>query len=286
MEFLEQNGSTLYIASFFGSIALVSVWESLAARRQLVAPLRTRWIGNFSIYFIGTALTRLLFPGLVVAASLWATANNWGLFNQISAPPWLVLPIVLVALDFSRYVQHWVLHNVPVLWRVHGMHHTDLDYDFTTSFRFHPLEAIFFFATIIGSVTLLGAPVAAVLLAEIIFAFSAILVHGNIRIPLKVDTILRQVLVTPDVHRIHHSIDPQESNSNFGNLFCLWDRLLGTWIDQPAAGHEGMTIGLEGYEDIEHVKLGRMLIHPFLAPVSTDRQAADGFAKNSANPPL
>lgn len=273
-DFLLVIGATLYAAAFLGAMALVVVWESLAARRKLTAPLRTRWAGNFFIYLIVIAVNRVLFPGLIIGVALWAGANNWGAFNQITAPPLLTLIIVLVALDFSRYLAHWLVHAVPLLWRLHSMHHTDQDYDFTTSFRFHPLEAIFQLGVYAVFVAILGPPIAAIFLSEALAAFSAILVHGNIQIPVRADALLRTVFVTPDMHRVHHSVDPREGASNFSSVFPWWDHLFGTYIGQPEKGHEGMEIGLKGYEDIIHLKPGHMLIHPFLTPVSPEQQPA------------
>jgi sterol desaturase/sphingolipid hydroxylase (fatty acid hydroxylase superfamily) len=268
MDFLMKNGEAFYVIAFFGSIAIISIWESLGARLALRAPLRTRWVGNFTLYFIGVAVTRMVLPGFSIAAAIWAEANHWGLFNLVDLPNWTVLLAVVLALDVSRYALHWLLHKNALLWRVHSMHHTDQDYDFTTAFRFHPLEALVFFAMTIGCVVLLGAPVTSVLFAEALFAFSAVAVHGNIRIPLNIDAGLRRIFVTPDLHRTHHSIDPLESASNYGSLLSCWDRLFGTYTPQPAKGHDAMGIGLKGYEDIANLKPLRMLIHPFLPPLT------------------
>lgn len=278
-ETLLANGENLYAAAFVGAMFLVLVGESLAARRKSTAPLRTRWTGNFFIYLIVVTVNRILFPGLIIGIALWADASQRGAFNQFAAPPWLALIIVLIVLDFSRYLAHWLLHAVPLLWRLHSVHHTDQDYDFTTSFRFHPLEAIFQLGVYAMFVAMLGAPIAAVFLSEALAAFSAILVHGNVRIPVRADAWLRTVFVTPDMHRVHHSVNPRESGSNFSSVFPWWDHLFGTYIAQPEKGHEGMEIGLKGYEDSVHLKAGHMLIHPFLTPVSPEQHPAASPSK-------
>lgn len=278
-EFLSAHGEGLYALAFFCGLGGVALWEGLAPRRGLDAPLRARWIGSVTMFLLGNALGRALFPGLAIGAAAFAGARGWGLFNLIDAPFWLVLSTTLLALDLARYGLHRAFHVVPLFWRVHGMHHSDPDYDLTTGLRFHPFETVVLFATSFALITLLGAPVAAVAASEAVLAVSGPFAHGNVRLPAVLDSALRLVLVTPDMHRVHHSLEMRESVSNFSSVFSWWDRLFGTYLAQPGAGHADMRIGLEGFEDPKHLGIGWMLIHPFLpgaGPSASTASAAEG----------
>jgi sterol desaturase/sphingolipid hydroxylase (fatty acid hydroxylase superfamily) len=273
-ELLTGQGESVYAVAFFLGLGGVALWEGLAPRRRLTASLRARWTGNFAIYLVSNALLRVLFPGLAVGVSAFASERGWGLFNQLEAPFWPVVAATVLVIDLGRYVLHWALHAVPILWRVHGMHHSDPDYDLTTGLRFHPFETVLYFGGSFGLIALIGAPVAAVLASEAILAISGPFVHGNVRLPARADAVLRFVFVTPDMHRVHHSIDRRESFSNFSSVFSWWDRLFGTYVAQPAAGHLGMRIGLDGFQDPKHLKIGWMLAHPFLSGAGPARPSA------------
>ncbi|MEK9724270.1 MAG: sterol desaturase family protein, partial [Rhodospirillaceae bacterium] len=205
---------------------------------------------------------RVLFPAAAVGAATAAGAAGWGLFNVTRWPGWLEVALAVAILDFAIYLQHVLVHAVPGLWRLHRMHHADLDIDVTTGARFHPVEIAFSMILKIMVVGALGAPVLAVLIFEVVLNASAMFNHANARLPLGVDRLLRLVLVTPDMHRVHHSVRSEETNSNYG--FCLpwWDRLFGTYRAQPADGHDAMTIGLERFRDPGELRLDRMLLQP------------------------
>jgi sterol desaturase/sphingolipid hydroxylase (fatty acid hydroxylase superfamily) len=274
-EALSNHGESVYVVAFFLGLGGVALWEALAPRRRLGASLRARWTGNFAIYLVSNALLRALFPGLAVGVAVFASERGWGLFHLLDAPFWLVVAATILVLDLGRYALHWLLHASPQLWRVHSMHHSDPDYDLTTGLRFHPFETVLYFGGTYGLIALIGAPVAAVLLSEAVVAISGPFAHGNVRLPLRADAMLRLAFVTPDMHRVHHSADMRESFSNFSSVFSWWDRLFGTYVAQPALGHLGMKVGLDGFEDPKHLGIGRMLAHPFLPGAGPARRPAD-----------
>lgn len=265
-ELARQYYATAYTLSYFGAVAGVALCEAAAPRRGSSAPLRPRWFGNIGVALLDSALIWWLFPLASFGFALTAAEQGWGLLRLVEAPYAVAFVLSLAALDLARYVQHWLQHRVPVLWRLHRMHHTDPDFDFTTALRFHPLEALLTCAANFAVVAGLGAPVAAVAVYEICFALAVMFAHGNVRMPTGVDRALRVFLVTPDLHRVHHSAAAVETDSNFGAIVPWWDRLLGTYRDQPAAGHAAMTIGLPGYRERQHLALHRMLADPFMAP--------------------
>jgi sterol desaturase/sphingolipid hydroxylase (fatty acid hydroxylase superfamily) len=194
-----------------------------------------------------------------------AESRGWGLFHLLDTPLWLSLVVSVAALDFAIYLQHRLFHAVPLLWRLHRMHHADLEIDVTTGARFHPIEILLSMIIKLGVVIALGAPAAAVLMFEVLLNATSMFNHGNVRLPLAADRLLRWVVVTPDMHRVHHSILPRETNSNFGFNLPWWDRLLGTYRPQPEAGHDGMTIGLDIFRDVRELRLDRLLLQPFRA---------------------
>jgi sterol desaturase/sphingolipid hydroxylase (fatty acid hydroxylase superfamily) len=216
------------------------------------------------IVFINTLAVRALLPVLAINVAFIARENGWGLFNNIAIPGWLAVVISVLLLDMIIYLQHVMFHAVPAFWRLHMMHHADLDFDVTTGLRFHPIEIILSMIIKMGSVAALGAPVIAVLIFEVILNATSMFNHGNIRLPIGFDSILRLFIVTPDMHRVHHSVVIRETNSNFGFNFPWWDRLMGTYRPQPAAGHEGMTIGLSQFRDAGRLTLPWMLVLPFV----------------------
>jgi sterol desaturase/sphingolipid hydroxylase (fatty acid hydroxylase superfamily) len=258
------------VAVFIVILVVIASWEIVARRRPQTIHRRDRWPGNLSIVVLDTLAVRLIFPLAAVGAALVAAERGWGLFNLIAAPLWLAVVASLVALDLAIYFQHLLFHAVPWLWRLHRMHHADLEFDVTTGLRFHPLEILVSMSIKLAVVTLLGAPALAVLTFEILLNATSLFNHGNVRLPAALDRRLRLLVVTPDMHRVHHSIVRRETDSNFGFNLPWWDRLFGTYRDQPAAGHLGMTIGIEEFRESRDLRLDRMLLQPFMNPRLVD----------------
>lgn len=257
----EQN---IRLAFFFGVLAVVAVCELIAPRRALTGSKRQRWIANLSLVGINTAVVRFFQPLLPVGMALMAQKYGWGILNIIILSSWIKIVLAVVALDFFIYLQHVLFHFLPTLWRLHRMHHTDLDIDVTTGNRFHPIEILISMAIKLAAVALLGAPVTAVIVFEVTLNATSMFNHGNIRIPLALDRWLRLIVVTPDMHRVHHSVITRETNSNFGFNLPWWDRLGGTYRPQPEQGHEGMIIGVKEFRDPATLTLPRLLIQPFI----------------------
>jgi sterol desaturase/sphingolipid hydroxylase (fatty acid hydroxylase superfamily) len=262
------NEPLIRVGAFLAILAAMAAWEVAAPRRRREIPRLLRWTNNLGVVVIDTLLVRLTFPVVAVGLALTAEERGWGLFNAIEAPYWLALIVGVVALDLVIYLQHVMFHAVPALWRLHRMHHADLEFDVTTGLRFHPVEILLSMALKLAVVAALGPPALAVLLFEVILNGTSMFNHSNIRLPGPVDRVLRMLIVTPDMHRVHHSIHPSETNSNFGFNLSLWDRLLGTYRPQPREGHEGMTIGIEQFRTPRDLWLDRMLIQPVKGPAS------------------
>lgn len=258
---------TIRLSFFLGIFAAVALWEALAPRRARMFPRWVRWPNNLGIVALNTVLLRLFVPTAAVGLALIADERDWGLLNNLSIPYWLCVPLSVLVLDLAIYLQHVMVHAVPALWRLHRMHHADLDFDVTTGARFHPLEIFLSMGIKAAVVVALGPPALAVLVFEVLLNATSMFNHGNIRLPRALDRILRWVVVTPDMHRVHHSILPDETNSNFGFNLPWWDRLLGTYLDQPREGHEGMTIGIEQFRNPRDQWLDRMLIQPVLGKI-------------------
>jgi sterol desaturase/sphingolipid hydroxylase (fatty acid hydroxylase superfamily) len=251
------------LGTFAGALIVLALLELLAPRRQPQVARRQRWPGNLGLVAIDTLLVRLVFPLAAIGAALLAEQRGWGLLNLLGWPGWLEILLAVVALDLIIYAQHVLFHAVPWLWRVHRVHHADLEFDVTTGLRFHPLEIILSMALKIAAVILLGAPALAVLLFEVILNATAMWSHANIRLPGAADRLIRPLIVTPDMHRTHHSVVPRETHSNFGFNLACWDRLFGTYRDAPEAGHEGMSIGIPEHRSTHDLRLVRMLLQPF-----------------------
>ena len=249
---------------FFAMLALIALWELAAPRRRLHTSKGVRWLSNLGVTVLGSLLVRLVLPILALGMAALAEERGWGLLNAQPLPFYLKVALAVVALDLALYLQHVMFHAVPVLWRLHMMHHTDLDFDVTTGVRFHPIEILLSAGLKLAVVVVLGSPALAVLIFEVVLNGTSMFNHGNIRIPRGVDRILRLFVVTPDMHRVHHSAIAPETNSNFGFNLPWWDRLFGTYRDQPAAGHEKMTIGLEHFRDPAKLTLPHMLALPFV----------------------
>ncbi|HXF53822.1 MAG TPA: sterol desaturase family protein [Hyphomicrobiaceae bacterium] len=261
-------------AAFAGIFAAMALLELAVPRRELSAPKGRRWLTNLSIVAIDSLLVRLMgtlaVPLVAVAAALWAEAQRIGLFNVLAWPDWLEVVIALVVLDFAIWLQHLASHKVPVLWRLHRMHHADLDVDVTTALRFHPIEIALSMLWKIVWVLLLGASALAVLLFEVILNGCAMFNHANIELPQRVDRLLRLLLVTPDMHRVHHSVRDREHDSNYGFNLSLWDRLFSTYTPQPEGGHRGMKIGLAYYRSDGPTRLLWSLAVPFREQARSD----------------
>jgi len=248
----------------FGSVlTAMAVWELAAPRRKQELGRRTRWPGNLAIVVLDTLLVRLLFPVGAVAAAIAAEARGWGFFNAFDVPAWVAIPACVILLDLAIYLQHVLFHAVPALWRLHRMHHADLAFDVTTGVRFHPIEILLSMVIKLGVVTALGATALAVLIFEVLLNATSMFNHGNVALPPELDRILRWLVVTPEMHRVHHSIVARETNSNFGFNLPWWDHLFGTYRPQPEAGHLGMTIGIAQFRDPAEHRLDRMLTQPF-----------------------
>ena len=252
------------VGSYVSVLAVMAAWELLAPRRPLTASKFCRWGGNLTIVMLNTAIARLFFVGGVAAAALMAQERGWGLLNWVEWPAWLEVGLAVVALDFIIYWQHQVFHYVPILWRFHMMHHSDLDLDVSSGVRFHPVEIVI--STLVKAVAVIALGVAplAVVIFEIVLNSTALFNHSNVRMPLAIEPVLRWFVVTPDMHRIHHSMNPRETNSNYGFNVPWWDRLFGTYCAEPASGQLGMTIGLEHLGPPVCLNLFMMLRFPFV----------------------
>lgn len=268
-DWIMQHEATIRLGFFFGVLALIALWEVLAPRRALTVSKVLRWTNNLGLVFFNTFLLRFLFPAAAVGMAVFANEQGWGILNYFSAPFWPAVVVSVVAMDFIIYLQHVMVHAVPALWRLHRVHHADLDYDVTTGTRFHPIEIILSMLIKFATIVVLGPPVVAVVIFEVILNGLAMFNHGNIRLPLGLDRVLRVLIVTPDMHRVHHSVEDDEANSNFGFNLSLWDRMLGTYRDQPRAGHEGMTIGIHKFRTTaEASRIDGLLLMPFRGKVT------------------
>ena len=268
-QFVLTNEPAIRLGFFIGVFAVIGLWELAAPRRALTVSKALRWSSNLGLVVLNTVVIRLLFPLAAVGVAAFASENGWGLLNHYQVPFVLAVPLAVITMDFVIWLQHVMVHAVPALWRLHRVHHADLDYDLTTGARFHPLEIILSMLIKFATITVLGPPVVAVVIFEVMLNATAMFNHGNIRLPAAVDRALRWVLVTPDMHRVHHSIEDDETNSNFGFSLTWWDRLFGTYREQPRAGQVGMTIGIRDFTDPQQVdRLDGMLLLPFKGEIS------------------
>ncbi len=257
------NEPLIRLVAFGGIFAVMAAWEVLAPRRVQQIGRGRRWPSNIAIVVLDTALVRLIFPMTAVGVALLAEAKSWGLFYAFGLSPWAAVPLGVVLLDLAIYLQHVLFHAVPALWRLHRMHHADLEFDVTTGARFHPIEILMSMGIKLGVITALGTPAVAVLVFEVLLNATSMFNHSNVRMPAWLDGIIRWIVVTPDMHRVHHSIVARETNSNFGFNLPWWDRLFGTYRDQPAAGHDAMTIGIAQFRDPAEQRIDHMLTQPF-----------------------
>ncbi len=280
-EFVLANEAPIRMGCFFGMLAVMALWEVLLPRRALTVSKTVRWTNNLGLVFFNSFLLRLIFPAAAVGMAAFASSLGWGIFNYYETPFWLAVVVSVVVMDSVIYLQHVMLHAVPALWRLHRMHHADLDFDVTTGARFHPIEIILSMLIKFATIAVLGPPVIAVVVFEILLNATAMFNHSNVRLSLRLDSLLRWIVVTPDMHRVHHSVEDDEANSNFGFNLPWWDRLLGTYRDQPRAGHIGMTIGIHKYRTPKDVSWAPgMLLLPFRGKISdyaiNRRQWGDG----------
>ena len=266
-EYILTNEASIRAASFFGIFIVVALWEVVGPRRKLSVSKGLRWINNLGIVFFNTLLLRFLAPLMAVGLAIMAEEENWGLLNNIAINSYVKMFLAVLILDLIIYLQHVMFHTFPLLWRLHRMHHTDLDFDVTTGSRFHPIEIILSMIIKMLIVAALGAPPVAVVIFEVLLNATAMFNHGNIRIHINADRILRLLVVTPDMHRVHHSVKPDETNSNYGFNFPWWDRLLGTYKAQPEDNHLKMTIGLNQFRESRYLRFHWLLIQPFVGRV-------------------
>jgi sterol desaturase/sphingolipid hydroxylase (fatty acid hydroxylase superfamily) len=267
------------LGAFFGVFALMALWEAVAPRRARLLPRRVRWLHNLALVVLNSLILRLLFPLAAVGFALLAAERGWGLLNAFEVPFWWAFALAVVALDFAIYLQHVMFHAVPLLWRLHRVHHADADIDVTTGARFHPIEILLSMLIKFAVIAVFGAPAAAVLVFEVLLNATAMFNHANLRLPDALDRLLRRMLVTPEMHRIHHSMEPAEANSNFGFNLPWWDRLFGTYRERACLPQESMAIGVKGLTGSDAaVKLTGMLALPFAG-------AGGGYAiRNTAEP--
>lgn len=257
------NEAVIRLSAFLGVFIIVALWEFVAPRRQLTVSKAARWLTNVCITVLDSLLLRLIFSAGAVGVAFFASEKGVGLFNLLALPEWLEVAASVIILDLLIYAQHVVFHLTPLLWRLHMVHHTDLDLDVTSGARFHPLEIVLSMMIKTVAVLLLGAPAQAVLVFEVLLNATSMFNHGNIRLPLPVDRLVRLLIVTPDMHRVHHSVLVKETNSNYGFSLSIWDRLFRTYTPQPREGHDGMTIGLSRFREFSRLRLLDLLALPF-----------------------
>jgi sterol desaturase/sphingolipid hydroxylase (fatty acid hydroxylase superfamily) len=258
-----QSEPLIRLAVFFAVFTAVALWEVFAPRRKQSVARGARWPHNIGLLLIDVAVLRIFAPGAAIAVAIAGEARGWGLLNALSLPAWIAVPLAVGLLDFAIYFQHVSFHAVPALWRLHRVHHADLEFDVTTGIRFHPIEILISTAIKCAAIAAIGASAIAVLAFEVLLNATAMFNHANALLPAPLDRRLRWLVVTPDMHRVHHSVTYNESSSNFGFNLSWWDRLFGTYRAQPAAGHEAMTVGVDAFRTPDESRLDRLLLQPF-----------------------
>lgn len=261
--------SWIRLGCFVGVLLLCTLWENVLPRKVLTVSRAFRWVNNLSLVALNSVVIALVMPIAAFQAAVIASEHQWGLFQSLSLPDWLNVLLSIILLDFIIYVQHVIFHRVPVLWKLHRMHHADLDIDVTTGARFHPIEILISMVIKIGAVFMLGVSPIAIVMFEIILNASAMFNHSNAKLALPVDAWLRKAIVTPDMHRVHHSVIPRETHSNFGFFLSVWDRMFSTYRAQPELGHEHVVIGLPDIRDKQEQRLDKLLTQPFRYRVKT-----------------
>jgi sterol desaturase/sphingolipid hydroxylase (fatty acid hydroxylase superfamily) len=252
------------LGCFLGVLVVMATWEMLAPRRRLTAGKSRRWLSNLGLVVVNGVVVRIVAPLGVVGVALLAESRGWGLFNNLTLPYGITVALCVVVMDLAVYLQHVMFHAVPLLWRFHMVHHADLDFDVTTGLRFHTIEILLSLGIKAAVALLIGPPMFAVIIFEVLLNATSMFNHGNVRMPIHLDRLLRWLVVTPDMHRVHHSTVASETNSNFGFNLPWWDYLLGTYRDQPGEGHSGMSIGLSQFREEHRVeRLHHVLLLPF-----------------------
>lgn len=268
-DFLIEHEIAIRLSFFFGIFAVMASWEIISPRRELTTSKVIRWGNNITLVFLNSFVLRLLFPAAAVGMAVLASKQGWGIFNYVDLPFAIAIIVSVIALDFIIYMQHVMVHAVPALWRLHRVHHADPDFDVTTGARFHPIEIILSMLIKFATIMVLGPPVVAVIIFEVLLNATAMFNHSNVKIHTSIDRVLRLFVVTPDMHRVHHSVEDDEANSNFGFNLPWWDRLFGTYRGQPRAGHINMTIGIHQYHNPKQVSwLPGMLMLPFIGKIT------------------
>jgi sterol desaturase/sphingolipid hydroxylase (fatty acid hydroxylase superfamily) len=265
---LASHEGAFRLGVFLAVLAVMAAWELAAPLRRAEVPRVIRWSNNLALVAVDTAIVRLLFPLAAVGVAAWAQGAGFGLLHALALPGWAAVVVAMVALDLGIWAQHVLFHKVPWLWRLHRVHHADTHFDVTTGVRFHPLEIVVSMAIKMALVAALGAPVLAVLLFEVALSAGALITHANLSLPARLDRALRRVVVTPDMHRIHHSVRQAETDSNYGFNLAVWDRLFGTYRAQPQDGQKGMTIGIGQFRDSREAWIDRLLTQPFRGSAS------------------
>lgn len=277
---------TLRLSIFIGIFIIMTIAETLLPRRERRFSRSKRWFTNIGIMvtaFAAVSVVTFVVPVTALLAAVWAQTSGFGLFNLVQAPTWLVWLVCLAALDFVIWGQHVVTHKIPLLWRIHRVHHSDEDLDASSAVRFHPAEIVISIFIKAVAVIALGAPPVVVVVFEALVNASAMFNHANFRLPLWLDKVLRTVLVTPDMHRVHHSVINRETDSNYGFGLSIWDRIFSTYTDQPEKGHDGMTIGLSEWQDDAPTRLGWSLALPFWNPPKSKAQPSGSGKKPKAS---
>ena len=249
-------------AMFLAVFGAVALWEALAPRRKRSFGRLARWPHNLGLLLVDVALVRVLAPGAAIAVAMTAAGSGWGLLNALALSGWAAVAAGIALLDLAIYFQHVMFHAVPALWRLHRVHHADLDFDVTTGARFHPIEILISTAIKCAAIAALGAPVISVFVFEMLLNATAMFNHANASLPQRLERWLRWLVVTPDMHRVHHSVRYEESSSNFGFNLPWWDRLFGTYRAQPRLGHAAMTIGVDAFRSSQDLRLDRLLVQP------------------------
>ncbi|WP_417685896.1 sterol desaturase family protein [Pseudidiomarina gelatinasegens] len=274
------NEATIRLSIFLGVMVAMAAWEIFAPKREPRYSRAKRWPANLGIVVIDSLITRLLLPAGLVSIALYAAQHNWGLLHQVEAPAWLAVVIAVVALDIAIYWQHRLFHRIPILWRIHRMHHADPDFDVTTGLRFHPVEIVLSLGIKAVVVVALGAPALAIIIFEVVLNACSLFNHGNVALPQGIERWTRKVLITQELHRIHHSTVPRETNSNYGFSVSWWDHVFGSYTDKPEAGSDGVDIGLSNYREAKQTTtLWGLMRIPFVNAAAAET-AAD---KDSSN---
>jgi len=263
--FLIQNEPIIRMSFFFGMIILMGSWELYAPKKAPTISKAYRWVNNLGLVFFNSFIIKILLPIASTSVAVLAMQNNWGVLNYYEIPTWIGVIVFIVVMDLIIYFQHIMVHAIPIFWRLHRVHHADLDYDTTTGSRFHPIEIVLSMFIKFTAIVLIGPSVIAVILFEIILNAMAMFNHGNVSLNKTLDKYLRYFIVTPDMHRVHHSIEQHETNSNFGFNISLWDRIFGTYKQDAKAGQENMIIGIQDITEKKQTNnIFGMLMIPFI----------------------